>query len=74
VGQLLQDLYVDHLVFRVQDLAATRAFYGSLFGEPASQNDDSIMYIVGDKRVLGAMGSFPKKSEVGAPRSVRQGD
>jgi catechol-2,3-dioxygenase len=52
VGQILQDLYVDHLVFRVQDLAATRAFYRSLFGEPSSQNDDSIMYIVGGTRIF----------------------
>ncbi len=46
------ELYVDHLVFRVRDLTATRTFYGKLFGEPAYQNDDSLMYMVGDTRLF----------------------
>lgn len=52
MGPLLHELYVDHLVFRVRDLAATRTFYRTLFGEPLSQNEDSVMYRVGDTRLF----------------------
>jgi len=52
VAQILQELYIDHLVLRVQDLAATRSFYRTLFGEPLSQTNDSVMYMVGDTRIF----------------------
>jgi glyoxylase I family protein len=52
VDPLLRELYVDHLVFRVQDLAATRTFYRELLGEPASEDDHSVMYIVGGTRIF----------------------
>ena len=47
---MLRDLYIDHLVFRVADLAATRTFYGMFFGEPLSENEGSVMYLVDDTR------------------------
>jgi catechol-2,3-dioxygenase len=57
VAQILQELYIDHLVLRVQDLAATRSFYRTLFGEPLSQTDDSVMYMVGDTRIFFTLSS-----------------
>jgi catechol-2,3-dioxygenase len=52
VGPILQELYVDHLVFRVQDLSATRNFYHTLFGDPLFENEDSVMYRVGETRLF----------------------
>jgi catechol-2,3-dioxygenase len=49
---MLKQLYLDHLVFRVGDLAATRAFYELLFGEPLYQSEDSFMYLVGLTRLF----------------------
>ena len=49
---MLRELYIDHLVFRVADLAATRIFYGMFFGEPLSENEDSVMYLVDDTRLF----------------------
>jgi catechol-2,3-dioxygenase len=52
MGQTLHELTLDHLVFRVRDLTATRSFYGKLFGEPLSENEDSLMYRVGEARLF----------------------
>jgi len=52
VRSILQELYVDHLVFRVRDLEATRAFYGALLGAPISQSESSLIYIVRETRLF----------------------
>jgi catechol-2,3-dioxygenase len=57
VSSILQGLYVDHLVFRVRDLEATLCFYRKLFGEPLSQTEDSLMYLVGDTRLFFTLAS-----------------
>jgi glyoxylase I family protein len=49
---ILQELCVDHLVFRVRDLEATRTFYGALVGAPISQSESSLIYIVRETRLL----------------------
>ena len=49
---MLRELYIDHLVFRVADLAATRTFYGIFFGEPLSETADSVMYLVDDINIF----------------------
>jgi glyoxylase I family protein len=49
---MLNELYLDHLVFRVSDLAAARVFYKLLFGEPLYQSEDSFMYLVGNTRLF----------------------
>ena len=52
VHSLLQRLYVDHIVFRVRDFEATREFYHALLGDPISQTESSLMYIVGETRLF----------------------
>jgi len=44
---MFQDLYVDHLVFRVRDPALSAAFYQRLFGDPVFRNGAAFMYQVG---------------------------
>jgi catechol-2,3-dioxygenase len=52
VRPLLQRLYVDHIVFRVRDFGATRDFYHTLLGDPVSQTESSLMYLVGETRLF----------------------
>jgi len=49
---LLQRLCIDHIVFRVRDFRATRDFYQALLGDPISQSDGSLMYMVGETRLF----------------------
>lgn len=49
---MLPDLYLDHLVFRVHDLAETQLFWDALLGEPASKSAESLMYIVSATRLF----------------------
>jgi glyoxylase I family protein len=52
VNSILDELYVDHLVFRVRELQATRAFYSALFGAPVAQSENSLMYQVADTKLF----------------------
>jgi catechol-2,3-dioxygenase len=45
---MLPTLYIDHLVFRVADLAPTEKFYAALFGEPIFRTDDAVAYQPGE--------------------------
>ena len=45
---MLPTLSIDHLVFRVRDISASKTFYAALLGEPVFQNDDMFLYKVGD--------------------------
>jgi len=44
--------FIDHLVFRVQDLALTGRFYTSLLGSPDYATEDTLMYITGQTRLF----------------------
>ena len=39
-------MFVDHLVFIVQDVARTEAFYTKILGEPMHRTDDFVVYEV----------------------------
>ena len=43
---------IDHLVFMVRDLAATRRFYDLILGEPHHAEDEQLVYHVGGVRVF----------------------
>jgi catechol-2,3-dioxygenase len=45
---MLPTLYIDHLVFRVADLAPTEKFYTALFGEPTFRTDEAVAYQPGE--------------------------
>ncbi|WP_353073814.1 VOC family protein [Tunturiibacter gelidoferens] len=45
---MLPTLYIDHLVFRVEDLEPTAKFYRALLGEPTAQGKDFLVYKIGD--------------------------
>jgi glyoxylase I family protein len=44
--------HIDHLVFRVPDLAQTEAFYSILLGPPLDATQTSVMYRVGATRIF----------------------
>ena len=44
---MLPTLSIDHLVFRVRDIPASKTFYAALFGEPVFQNEDMFFYKIG---------------------------
>lgn len=52
--------FVDHLVFRVSDLARTERFYTALLGEPAHRTEDSVMFIAGDTRLFFTLPGKPE--------------
>jgi len=45
-------LFIDHLVLTVQDIRRSAAFYSAIFGEPAYQNEGSVMYYIGPTRLF----------------------
>jgi catechol-2,3-dioxygenase len=45
---MLPSLYIDHLVYRVPNLAATDKFYSAIFGEPTFRSEDALAYQAGD--------------------------
>ena len=55
---MLLNLYLDHLVFRVRNVADTQLFWDALLGEPASKSVESLMdgirtgCFTGDKQAL----------------------
>ena len=46
------DLYLDHIVLRVRNVAETQMFWDALLGEPASKSEESLMYMVGPTRLF----------------------
>jgi glyoxylase I family protein len=44
--------FLDHLVFRVADLARTERFYTVLLGEPSYRAEGSVMWISGETRLF----------------------
>jgi catechol-2,3-dioxygenase len=44
--------FVDHLVFRVGDLASTERFYTAILQQQSQRAADSIMYNIGDTRLF----------------------
>ena len=44
---MLPTLSIDHLVFRVRDITASKTFYAALFGDPVFQNEDMFFYKIG---------------------------
>jgi catechol-2,3-dioxygenase len=44
---MLPTLSIDHLVFRVRDIPASKTFYRALFGDPVFQNEDLFLYKIG---------------------------
>ena|SRR5579863_1847311 len=49
---LTAKLFIDHLVLVVSDIGRTRAFYSKIFGEPAYQNERSLVYGIGRTRLF----------------------
>ena len=49
---MLPDVYVDHLVFRVQNLDTTETFYRALFGEVISRSEDSLLFQAGETKLF----------------------
>jgi catechol-2,3-dioxygenase len=63
---MFQDLYVDHLVYRVRDSAVSSTFYQKLFGDPIFRTGDAFMYKVGPTHLFftpAAPGSGPYDKE-----------
>ncbi|MBV8438632.1 MAG: VOC family protein [Silvibacterium sp.] len=48
----LRPLFVDHLVFFVEDLSRSRSFYQALLGPPAETSKESVMFLAGDTRLF----------------------
>jgi catechol-2,3-dioxygenase len=49
---MLPDVYVDHLVFRVQNLDTTETVYRALFGEAISRGEDSLLFQAGETKLF----------------------
>src|SRR5580658_10288406 len=51
-SELSAKLFVDHLVLVVSDIGRTGKFYSKIFGEPAHQNERSLVYNIGWTRLF----------------------
>lgn len=49
---MISPRFVDHLVFRVKDLAATEHFYSVLLGQSPERSEGSLMYTAGETRLF----------------------
>lgn len=49
---MVPDLYLDHLVFRVREIAETERFWNAILGKPVFKDEESRMYIVGEARLF----------------------
>src|SRR5580698_5422615 len=49
---LASRLFIDHLVLVVSDIGRTREFYSKIFGDPAYQNERSLVYNIGPTRLF----------------------
>jgi catechol-2,3-dioxygenase len=64
---MLPNLYIDHLVFRVEDLKPTEKFYRALFGDPISQGKDFLVYQIGETTLF-----FTPSAKPSAPYDKEQ--
>jgi catechol-2,3-dioxygenase len=64
---MLPNLYIDHLVFRVEDLQQTEAFYRALLGEPVAQGKDFLVYRIGETQLF-----FTPSAKAAAPYDKEQ--
>lgn len=59
-------MFVDHLVFMVQDVGRTEAFYTPILGKPIHRADDVVVYEVGGTKLFfglpykGSSGSYDR--------------
>jgi glyoxylase I family protein len=51
-SELSARLFIDHLVLVVSDIGRTKEFYSKIFGEPAYQNERSLVYNIGRTRLF----------------------
>jgi glyoxylase I family protein len=51
-AELAAKLFIEHLVLVVSDIGRTREFYTKIFGEPAYQNERSLVYDIGRTRLF----------------------
>ncbi len=65
---MLPTLSIDHLVFRVRDIPASKTFYAALFGDPVFQNEDMFLYKIGTSTRL----FFTKASGPATPYDKEQ--
>lgn len=49
---MIADLYLDHIVFRVREIAETQHFWDAILGKPVLEEKESLMYIVGATRLF----------------------
>lgn len=45
-------MFVDHLVFMVQDVSRTEAFYTPILGKPLHRTDDCVVYDIGGTKIF----------------------
>ena len=64
---MLPTLYIDHLVFRVEDLEPTEKFYRILFGEPIAQGKDFLVYRISETTLF-----FTPSTKPSAPYDKEQ--
>jgi glyoxylase I family protein len=61
--------FIDHLVFRVQDIERTATFYTSLLGKPEFRDEHIAIFVVGDTQLFFTVASptaaFFNKENVG---------
>jgi glyoxylase I family protein len=68
---LAAKLFIDHLVLVVSDIGRTREFYSKIFGEPARQNERSLVYPIGKTRLFLVLphGTLPE-NDVFSPNRI----
>jgi catechol-2,3-dioxygenase len=64
---MLPNLYIDHLVFRVEELQQTEKFYRALLGEPVSQGEGWLVYQIGETQLF-----FTTSAKPSAPYDKEQ--
>lgn len=48
----MQITYIDHFVLIVKDLQETKKFYSSFLGEPVHQDEENIVYKIGETKIF----------------------
>ena len=51
---------IDHLVFRIANLAVTARFYTALLGTPSHRTEDTLLYMAGSTRLFFTIADPPK--------------
>jgi len=58
---MLPALYIDHLVFRVEDLVPTEKFYTALFGDPIAKAESWLVYPAGETQLFFTLSTKPTR-------------